>query len=408
MSTILEHPEAQTLLDQTDVAPQTVNSCSRHLTPFIQRYLPCFYRKEQRQHADTILHGKLTGLERKTTEPIANQANQKHRPLQLFVGAGMWSDDQVLVELRRHVRAEIADPKGVLVLDPSAVAKKGTESCGVQRQWCGRLGKIDNCQVGVYLGYATPRGQALVAARLFLPEARAADQEHRKKTYVPKEVTYQEKWRIGLDFVRGPGRDLPHAWVVGDDEFGRVSELRALLRFDHERYALDVPCNTQIRDLSGRRPPSRPGGSSRVPLWESVADWAERQPKKRWRYFTVRDGEKGPLRVKALQQWVQTKDEDGGPGPRTAGGDSQRGEESPDLVRVEQRAQGDLLGGGGGSPWRAASDRGIVSTRERGSGAGGLRSAQLDGLAPPHDADAAGLVVSATGATPVWGKKIRV
>src|ERR1700728_3635926 len=168
MSTILEQPEAQTLLGQTEVAPTTVNSCSRHLAAFIQRYLPCFYRKEQRQHADTILRGKRTGLQRKTTEPIAIQANQKRRPLQLFVGAGLWSDHAVTDELRRHVRDQIADPTGVLVLDPSAVAKKGTESCGVQRQWCGPLGKIENCQVGVYLGYASPRGKALVAARLYL------------------------------------------------------------------------------------------------------------------------------------------------------------------------------------------------------------------------------------------------
>jgi SRSO17 transposase len=316
MCTILEHPAAQALLEQTDVAPEVVNSCSRPLTAFVERYLPFFYRKEHRQHADTILRGKLTGLERKTTEPIAIQAHQKRRPLQLFVGAGGWSDADVLAELRCHVRAEIAHPQGVLILDPSGVAKKGTASCGVQRQWCGSLGKVDNCQVGVFLGYASPRGKALVGARLYLPEARAADPEHRNKTYVPKDVVYQQKWRIGLDFVRGPGRKLPHAWVVGDDEFGRASELRALLRFERERYALDVPCNTQIRDLSGRRPPRRPGGLSRVPEWESVAAWADRQPKGRWRYFTIRDGEKGPLRVKALQQWVQTKDEDGGPGPR--------------------------------------------------------------------------------------------
>jgi SRSO17 transposase len=316
MSTILEHPAAQALLEQTEVAPQTVNSCSHYLSAFIQRYLPFFYRSEHRQHADTILRGKLTGLERKTTEPIAIQAHQKRRPLQLFVGAGGWRDDDVLDELRRHVRAEIADPRGVLVLDPSAVAKKGNESCGVQRQWCGSLGKVENCQVGVFLGYATARGRALVASRLYLPPERAADQQHRNKTYVPKEVTYQEKWRIGLDLVRGPGQKLPHGWVVGDDEFGRASDLRALLRLDHERYALDVPCNTQIRDLSSRRAPSRPGGRSRLPEWESVADWADRQPKKRWRYFTIRDGEKGPLRVKALQQWVQTKDSDGSPGAR--------------------------------------------------------------------------------------------
>src|SRR3984893_17840933 len=122
MSTLLEHPQAQALLDQTDVSPDDVRACARHLTAFIQRYLPCFYRKEQRHHADTILRGKLTGLQRKTTEPIATQAHQKRRPLQLFVGAGLWSDDAVTDELRRHVHAVIADPKGVLILDPSGFA----------------------------------------------------------------------------------------------------------------------------------------------------------------------------------------------------------------------------------------------------------------------------------------------
>lgn len=316
MSTILEHPAAQALLDQTIVQPATVSACSRHLNSFIQRYLPFFYRKEQRCHADTILRGKLTGLDRKTTEPIARQAHQKRRPLQQFVGAGLWSDDAVLDELRRHVHAELADPEAVLVLDPSGFAKKGNASCGVQRQWCGNLGKIDNCQVGVFLAYAAPRGKALVADRLFLPERRAADQTHRQQTYVPTDVSYQEKWRIGLDLVRGPGRSLPHAWIAGNDEFGRASELRALLRLDKERYVLDVPCNTSSRDLSQRRPPSRPGGPERLPEWENVQDWAARQPRKRWRYFTPRNGEKGPLRVKALQQWVQTKDEDGCAGTR--------------------------------------------------------------------------------------------
>jgi SRSO17 transposase len=291
-----------------------VNSCSRHLTAFIQRYLPCFYRDEQRQHADTILRGKLTGLQRKTTEPIARQARQKRRPLQHFVGAGLWSDDAVLDELRRHVRTELADPDAVLILDPSASAKKGTNSCGVQRQWNGNLGKVDNCQVGVFLAYAAPRGKAMVAARLYLPKERAADQKHRCQTYVPEEVTYREKWRIGLDLVCGPGRSLPHSWVTGDDEFGRVIELRAQLRHERERYVLDVPSNTSVRDLSQRRPPRRPGGAERGPAWESVTAWAQRQPKKRWRYLTVRAGEKGLLRVKAMQQRVQARDVDGGIG----------------------------------------------------------------------------------------------
>ena len=146
--------------------------------------------------------------------------------------------------------------------------KKGDDSCGVYRQRCGRLGKVDNCQVGYVLAYAAPRGRALVDARLYLPADRAADKKHRAKTYVPKDVTFQEGWRIGLDLLRGSGRRLPHGWVTGDDEFGRAAEFRAELRLDKERYVLDVPCNTQVRDLSRRRPPAREGGRERWAEWE--------------------------------------------------------------------------------------------------------------------------------------------
>ena len=315
MSTILEHPQAQELLAQTEVDPDTVRRCRQHLTHFIQRYLPFFYRDEQRQHAQIILQGKLTGLQRKTTEPIALEADLKRRPLQHFVGAGRWDDNAVLTELRRHVTEELGDPNGVLVLDPSAFPKKGSDSCGVARQWCGRLGKIDNCQVGVFLAYVAPRGQALVDCRLFLPEEQAADRHHRHKTYVPKDLTFQEKWRLGLGLVRTAGQELPHGWVVGDDEFGRVTELRVQLRHDQERYVLDVPCNTRIRDLSERRSPSRPGGKTRLPLFERVDQWARRQPKKRWKKIRLPGGEKGPREVWALQQRVQTRDEEGHIGP---------------------------------------------------------------------------------------------
>jgi SRSO17 transposase len=315
MPDILEHPDAQALLDQATVAPGDVAACTRHLTAFLGRYLPLFYRDEQRDHADILLRGKLTGLERKTTEPIARQAHLKRRPLQHFVGAGKWDDPAVRAELRRHVRQELADPDAVLVLDGYGVPKKGDDSCGVARQWCGHLGKVDNCQVGYFLAYVAPRGKALLDAQLYLTQDRAADGTHRLKTYVPPEVAFQEGWRLALALLRRSSRELPHGWVVGDDEFGRASDLRGQLRRDRERYALDVPCNTSVRDLSTRRPASRPGGRPRLPAWEGVEVWAARQPKGRWRTFR-RGGAKGPRQVRALQQWVQTKDEGGRVGGR--------------------------------------------------------------------------------------------
>ena len=129
-------------------------------------------------------------------------------------------------------------------------------------------------------------------------------------------MVFQEGWRIGLELLRSSGRELPHGWVIGDDEFGRAGALRAQLRLDGERYVLDVPCNTSVRDLSSRRPPARAEGRERLPPFERAEVWAARHPKGRWRTFRLGDGEKGPRRVRALQQRLQTKDGDGCVGPR--------------------------------------------------------------------------------------------
>jgi SRSO17 transposase len=312
---LLEHPDAQLLLQDADLSAAAVRSCAGHLEAFLGRYLPRFHRQEQRDHARTVLRGKLTGLQRKTTEPIAHQAGQKRRPLQLFVGAGGWDDQAVLGELRGHVCTEIGDAEAVWVLDGSGFPKKGDASCGVTRQWCGRLGKLDNCQVGVFLAYAAPGGSALLEARLYLPKDWAEDPQLRQRGQVPPGVAFQESWRIALDLLDRGRAALPGRWVVGDDEFGRCTGLRAALRQRRLHYVLDVPCNTLVRDVAERRPPTRPGGPLRRPLFERVDAWVARQPAGRWRQVKVRDGEKGPLEVQVLLATVQTKDEDGCAGP---------------------------------------------------------------------------------------------
>ena len=311
MSILLEHPEAQALLERTALEPASLRRTAEHLTRFLHRYLPHFYRTEQRTHAEVLLRGKFAALDRKTTEPIATDAGLQRRPLQHFVGAGCWDDDVVLAELQRHVRQEIGHADAVLVLDASAFAKKGTASCGVARQWSGRLGKVDNCQVGVFLGYAAPGGHALLAARLYLPAERANDRAHRVLTQVPDAVVFAEKWRLGLDLLDTAGAAVPHGWLVADDEFGRASAFRQELRSRRQRYVVDVPCNTLIRDLEDPLPPSQPGGRPQLRPFERVDHWASRQPRGRWRTVRLRHGEKGPHRVRALTVRVQTKDADG-------------------------------------------------------------------------------------------------
>ena len=216
-----------------------------------------------------------------------------------------------MAELRVHVREEFAEPQGVVVIDPSGFPKKGTESCGVARQWCGRLGKVDNCQIGVFLAYAATAGYAPLDRQLYLPKEWADDQARREKCHVPPEVEFQETWRISLDLLDRSLPGLPHGWIAGDDELGRAAEFRSELRRRSECYVLDVPCNTTVRDLEQRRPPRKKAGVGRkreVPF-RRADDWAARQPESRWERIPVRDGEKGPLEVDAMIVSVRTKED---------------------------------------------------------------------------------------------------
>jgi len=308
---LLDHPEAQALLSDAIVTSDTVRGCADRLTAFLQRYLPKFYRLEHRRNAALVIGGLISGLERKTCEPIANQAGLPRQPIQFFVGAGKWDDEAVMAELRAHVREELAEADGVVVVDPSGFPKKGTESCGVDRQWCGRLGQVENCRIGVFLAYAARAGYAPLDRRLYLPEDRADDRARREKCHVPPEVEFQETWRIALELLDRSLPGLSHGWIVGDDELGRASQFRAALRRRSERYVLDVPCNTTVRDLERRRPPRKKAGVGRkreVPFRRADA-WAASQPESRWERITVRDGEKGPLMVDAMSVRVRAKQE---------------------------------------------------------------------------------------------------
>jgi SRSO17 transposase len=308
---LLDDPRAQALLADAEVSAAQVVGCRRDLEDFLRRYLPRFYRVEQHELARVVLQGKLSNLERKTSEPIAYRAGRERKPVQHFVGAGCWDDEAVMGELRQHVAEELADPDAVLVLDPSAFPKSGAGSCGVDRQYCGRLGKVENCQVGVFLGYVSSKGQALVDRRLYLNQEWAGDRARRRKTRVPASVRFAESWRIGLDLLDRSRPELPFAWVAGDDEFGRCAAFRAELRRRRLDYVLDVPCNTLIRDLD-----ETPTENHRRPPWRRVDAWAQAQPKSRWRKIDLGAGAKGPKVVRVMEARVQTKDEDGRVGGR--------------------------------------------------------------------------------------------
>ena len=308
---LLDHPEAQALLGDATVTPESVRDCTDRLTAFLQRDLPRFYRVEQREHAALVIRGLLSGLERETCGPIAIEAGPPRKPIQFFVGSGKWDDEAVMRGPRDHVREELAEPDGAVVIDPGAFPKKGTESCGAARQRCGRLGKLGNCQVGVPLAYAATAGYAPPDRQLYLPEDWADDEERRAECHVPPEIECREEWRIALELLDRSLPGLSHGWISGDDELGRAPEFRAQLRRRHERYVLDVPCDPTIRDPERRRPPRKRAGVGRkpeVPLVRAEV-WAASRPESRWERMTVRDGEKGPLTVEAMAVRVRAKAE---------------------------------------------------------------------------------------------------
>ncbi len=285
--------------DDEFVHSEDVARSLAELATFADRYKPMLTRSDQHGHLDVYLEGLVSGIERKSIEPIANAHDLVRRPLQRFVGEGSWSDVDMRVEMRRHIVEEVGSPEGVIVIDGSGFPKKGEDSVGVARQWCGRLGKIDNCQIGIFLAYSVPGANTLLDAELYLPDSWAKDRARRKKTHVPRGIKFHSNWELADALLQRVGPQVPHAWIVGDDEFGRPSKFRDRLADRGERYLLEVPSNTSVR-----KPPSWPGSKIQ---WCSVARREARHPVDKWERITVRDGDKGPIQVDAFCTRVETK-----------------------------------------------------------------------------------------------------
>ena len=277
---------------------KVVESSIRFLVEALDRFLEPFYRlfgtKPSQGHARMYVGGRMQRLDRRTLEPIATANGVHRRRLQYFVGAGQWSDGPVRDLLSEKTAKHLGTPDGVLILDASGFPKWGNESVGVQRQWCGRLGKEDNCQVAEFLAYASPKGHTLVDCRLYFPKSWAQDAERRERAYVPKEIEFRKGWQLALDMIDDRASTLPHRWVLGDDAYGRVVQLRKELENRGERYLLEVPSNTLVRLHSDDKQAQRVDAVAK-----SIAP-------NRWTRVRTRDGEKGPIEVRAEKMRVTT------------------------------------------------------------------------------------------------------
>jgi SRSO17 transposase len=303
------HIRLDELLEDAEVPPGLLRGVVPRLEIFLQPFVEELLSAEQRTNAQHYVQGLLSDLDSKDAESIAYLHDRERQGLQKFIGQADWDHRPLFSELARQVGVELGEPDGVLVFDPSAFPKKGTESVGVARQWCGRLGKVDNCQVGIYLGYASRREHALVDVRLYLPKEWAHDRQRRTKAGVPKEIRFRTRHELALEMLDERGALLPHAWISGDDEMGRSSWFRQQLRARGEHYLLAVPSNTLVRDLRAPDPPySGHGRRPRVPFVR-VDAWCAALPESAWETIEVRDGEKGPLIVQAAWTLAQAKTE---------------------------------------------------------------------------------------------------
>jgi SRSO17 transposase len=292
------------LLEECVVAPQVFDRVMPRLERFMEPFVETLARSEQVEHAHTFVQGLLSDLGHKNAESIAYLFGQERQPLQVFLGTSNWDDKPLRKELVRQVGQELGEDDGVLVFDPSAFPKSGKESVGVARQWCGRLGKVDNCQVGVYMGYVSSKEHTLVDMRLYLPKAWTKDKERCNKAGVPKHVRYCTRHQLCLEMLQEHGGQLPHSWIAGDDEMGRPYAFRRQLDRLGERYLLAVPSNTLIRDLETEEPAYAGHGRPPKRPWQRVDAFVASLRKEDWTRIDVRDGAKGPLIVEIVKRRV--------------------------------------------------------------------------------------------------------
>ena len=275
---------------------------------FHQEFASLFGRKEAQQRSEQYLRGLLVQqTDRRNAENISEAVDgATPRSLQRFLTESPWSDEPVIDQLQAYVGQLLNSSEGVFVLDETGFPKKGKKSVGVARQYCGTLGKVANCQLGVFVAYVSEQGHALVDKRLYLPREWTDDPDRCRAAGVPEAVAYQSIAELGLSMLH-QARTAGHLmgrWVTADEAYGKVPTLRDTLDDDEWLYVLEVPCSqpvftqpakTEVPSWSGRgREPTRlrlVDGESGPQAVEAVAASLAAED---WHLLTVAEGAQGP------------------------------------------------------------------------------------------------------------------
>jgi SRSO17 transposase len=302
-----------------------VRAAAERLVRFHERFAPLFGKEQAQDHAYTYVKGLMVCPERKSVEPIAlNVGDGQVSALQKFLNIAPWDHGDVQAEVHsvfadELVPAAAKSPIGTVgVVDESGFTKKGEHSAGVARQHNGRLGKEDNCQVGVFLVGVTPDGATLLDHALYLPETWCEDtpacRDRRDKVHIPEAVAFETKPQIAARLVRQTAAlgVVALDWITADEEYGRNGGFLDELETLEHRYVVEVPLNTTVwtEDPAACVPPS--GGRGRMPTRpsrasvQSVAEVVSALPPESWRALQIRQGARGPLAFEfaAVRVWA--------------------------------------------------------------------------------------------------------
>ena len=303
------------------------------LRAYHRRLAASFQRREQRQWSLFYLCGQLSNLKRKTIEPMILELKgldaNAVRALDQFMGAGRWDARRLVHGHQAMVAESLGDPEAVVIVDGSGFPKEGHASVGVERQYCGRLGKVANCQEGVFLVYASPLGYTFLDSRLYLPKTWFEDAaaERWKACGIPDKVTFQTEPELALAMVqelvtRGV---VPFRWVTADEHFGQNPAFLQGIADLGKCYFAEVPSDTRawLRmpaiEWPGPGPLGRPRTKARVALHaprpREVRELARQLPRHAWTRYFIKEGSKGPMRAEfAFLRVISVRDEL--PGPR--------------------------------------------------------------------------------------------
>src|SRR3954469_11210231 len=249
-----------------------------------QRLGPLFVRPEPRRQAGRYLEALLSGAPRKNGWQLAEQIGDA-RPwrTQRVLSHVHWDQDAARDIGRDYVIEHLGSPDGVLVVDETGFLKKGTHAAGVAPQYSGAAGRVDNCQIGVFLAYASRKGHALIDRALYLPEAWCADAERRAAAAVPEAAVFATKPVLARQMIiRALDAGVPCAWVLGDEVYGSDHKLRAALQQREQPFVLTVRRNEQVWAVRAKQTG-----------WYPAAELAAACPASAWRCLSAGAGTKG-------------------------------------------------------------------------------------------------------------------